>query len=514
MNIFGALYLRISRDKGENEDTLQNHREMMHDFCGRNGYTYQSYEEIVSGGKYEIEARPQLQKLIENIGHYQAIFAISLDRLSRNGLVSQQIRQLCIDYDIKIITPTQEFDLANSDEDRLLYDISSVFASREYEMIGKRNKLNKMQRARRGEYISGKPAYGYRRNQLSKKLEIYEPEAEVVRYIFKLHGQGLGSRRIVDILNAEGYKPQLSNAFNLPTVKRIISNPVYKGTVVFNNRKRVKEDGKYTYKTMETILTENAHPAIILPEEWEQANRERVERAAKAKTIREKPAKVTGVTMLKDLLFCGICGRKLAIKKEPNGAYSLKSCSYQLPNSAEKCSNCGIKLEYLEEEVVATLRNHKEHLKKELQLLEQEDVTNIEADLKEQLAHVKAQINENQRKQNNLIDLAIKGIFSHNELKEKKQDLINEQQALELTQEKLQEQAESINVTSYIDRITHVINLLDVFEDLPVEAKNRALKQFIRKIHYTRNIPEELRKLSTRNRERREYPFEYSIEYF
>ncbi|MFB5270045.1 recombinase family protein, partial [Paenibacillus enshidis] len=174
----------------ENEDTLQNHREIMTEFCRQNGYTYEVYEEIVSGGKYDLGERPQLQQLLQNIEKYKAIFTVSLDRLSRNGVISQQIKQVCMDYRIKIITPSQTFDLCNSLEDRVLYDVSSMFAVMEYEMIGRRNKYNRMQRARRGEYVSGKPAFGYRRNKTTSKLEIYEPEAEVVRYIFKLHSEG------------------------------------------------------------------------------------------------------------------------------------------------------------------------------------------------------------------------------------------------------------------------------------------------------------------------------------
>lgn len=514
MNTFGALYLRISRDKGENEDTLQNHREIMQDFCQRNGYTYESYEEIVSGGKQAIEERPQLQNLISNIEKYEALFCISLDRLSRNGLVSQQIKQLCIDYDVKIITPSQSFDLANSDEDKLLYDISSVFATREYEMIGKRNKVNKIQRANRGEWISGKPAFGYRRNPKTKKLEVYEPEAEVVRYIFKLHSEGLGSFKIVDILNAEGFKPQLSNAFNLPTVKRIMQNPVYKGTVVFNNRKRVKEGGKYLYKVVETIETPNAHPAIIPPEQWEQANRERVTRTEKAKAIREKPANLTGTTLLKDLIFCGMCGRKMSIRKEQNGVYILKRCEYLLPGSPERCSNSGIKMEYLEEELLSKLKKHKENLKKELKLLKNQDLTNIKADIQDSLKHFEVQIKDNLNRQDKLIEVIERGLYSFDEIKNRKQALISEQQALEASKEKLEQELKNINVSSPIEHVTHVINLLDKFETLTPEAQNKALKQFVKAIHFTRIIPEDIRKLSSRNPERREFPFEYTIEYF
>lgn len=511
--LFGALYLRISRDKGENEDTLQNHREIMAKFCESHGFIYESYEEIVSGGKQDIESRPQLQRLIDNIEKYEAIYCISLDRLSRNGLVSQQIKQLCIDYEILIITPSQTFDLANSQEDRVLYDVSSMFASMEYEMIAKRMRLNKMQRAARGEWISSKPAYGFRRNQETKKLEIYEPEAKVVRYIFELHGQGLGAFRIVDILNAEGYKPQLSNAFNLPTVKRIIQNPVYKGTVVYHNRKRVKEGGKYVYKVVDTITTENAHPPIIPPDEWERANLENRARSERSRITREKPSKVSGVTMLKDLVYCGVCGRKMTIRIDRND-YTLKRCEYLLKGSSERCPNCGIRVDYLEGAVLSKLKDYRKELKKELRKLEKLDLTKLKKDYNDRLTHIKAEIRECNRRQNNLIDAVAEGLFTLDELKAKKQELTNRLQSLEEKRKRITREAAEIDVSSHIDRIEHIIGLLDNIEKLPPEGQNRALKQFVKAIYFTRLIPDDIRKLSTRNPERRGYPFEYTIEYY
>jgi site-specific DNA recombinase len=214
------------------------------------------------------------------------------------------------------------------------------------------------------------------------------------------------------------------------------------------------------------------------------------------------------------LVFCGVCGRKMTIRKEKNGEYILKRCEYLLHGSSERCSNSGIKVEYLEEDILKALRNHKENLQAELHLLEQQDITNVEQDLKERLAHIEAQIAENQKQHNNLIELAVAGIFSHEELKNKKQALINQLQALEESKEKLLQQANNINVSSHIERIAHIINLLHTFETISPEEQNRVLKQFVKKIHFTRNMPEDIRKLSTRNPARREFPFEVTIEYF
>ncbi|MDP4099109.1 recombinase family protein [Paenibacillus sp. P96] len=511
--LFGATYLRISRDKGENEDTLQNHREMMAAFCQQNGFTYDIYEEIVSGGKYELEDRPQLQRLLENIEKYQAIFTVSLDRLSRNGLVSQQIKQLCMDHEIKIITPSQTFDLSNSQEDRVLYDVSSIFATLEYEMIGRRNQYNKRQRAQRGEYVSGKPAYGYRRNPTTHKLEIHEPEAEIVRYIFKLHIEGLGTRKIADMLNSKGYRPPRCDTFLPSTVKRIITNPVYKGSLVFQNRKRIKENGKYTFKVLDTITTDHAHPAIIPPDQWDQVHQERTERGAKAIGLREKATVKAGTTMLKDLLFCGVCGRKLTIKKERNGAYTIKRCDYVSLDREEKCENHGIRLRFVEEEILRKLQAYRRQLQQELQHMQQQNTRNTHAELQQRLIHVKDQMEENKKRRADLLDLALTGTFPRDRLKIRKERLVEQEHALQEMKEAVLQEMQALEASSGMEQMKCILALLDQFEFQTAEEQNMTLKQFIRRIHYTRLLPDDIKVLSTRSRERQEYPFGYTMEY-
>ncbi|MFB5762593.1 recombinase family protein [Paenibacillus medicaginis] len=513
--IFGATYLRISRSKGENEDTLQNHREIMASFCQQNGYSYETYEEIVSGGKYELEERPQLQRLLQNIEKYRAIFTVSLDRLSRNGLISQQIRQLCIENGIQIITPSQTFDLCNSLEDRVLYDVSSIFATLEYEMIGRRNKYNTAQRTRRGEYVSGKPAYGYRRNHLTRKLEIHEPEAEVVRYIFKLHSEGLGVRRITDMLNSEGYKPQLGHSFTTATVRRMLGNPVYKGCLVLHVRKRVKENGKYTFKVSDVITTDNAHPAIIAPEEWDQANRERTQRSEQAVSLREKTAVKSGTAMLKDLLFCGVCGRKLVIKKERNRAhFFIRRCEHLLPDSGDRCGNHGMKLKFLEEEILLHIQAYRQRLRRELWLLKRQELLDPCSELREQLVHLEYEMNENRKQQANLLELAAQAIFPDDELKDMKKSLLDQENALRGMKATVLQYIQEFEAFSAREQVNAILDLLDQFPFQTPEEQNITLKQFIRRINYTRVFPDEIQALHERNREREQYPFRYTIEYF
>ncbi|MBD1379248.1 recombinase family protein [Metabacillus arenae] len=509
-----ALYLRISREHGENEDTLKNHREVLTEFAKREGMEYDIYEEIVSGMKQDISEREEFHKIFTNAENYAGIIVLKLDRLARHETVAMQFKDLCIDYELPIITPTKTYDLKNQ-SDAMLYSLEAIFSATEGKSIAYRNKLNKIIRARRGEWISSKPAFGYRRNKETKKLEIYEPEAEIVRYIFKLHSQGYGSFKIRDILNEEGYKPQRSDYWNLPSIKRIIKNEVYKGTVVFLDRKRVKRKDKYTHETVEEIKFENAHPAIITVDEWNRANQDRINRAYSANQVREKPAVKSGVTILKDILYCGNCGRKLSIRKDNKSSvgYTIKRCEY-LIDKGDKCPNRGMKLEILEKEVLKRLKEKREKLSDAIQQFEINGNEEVKKELEQRVKQIEKKLTEIKSQEKNLIDIAVSGIFTREELKEKKEEIENNKHYYEGKVKQYRGEIESIDMKDTINKYQEVINLIDRISELKKpEEINQTLKRFIKKVSYLRIMPEEVLKLSSQNDIRKGYPYKCHIEF-
>lgn len=510
-----AIYLRISQEKrNENEETLKNHREILVEHAKAINCTYDIYGEVISGGKSNIEDRIELQRLFNNIENYDAILCIELSRLSRNGLISQTVKQYCIDFDKPIITPFYEYDLANNENDRLMFDLGSLIASHEHGVIGKRSKINKIQMSKAGLHVSGNVPFGYVRNNETKKLEINDKEAKIVRYIFDLHSSGLGSFKIREILNQEGYKTKKNNHFELPTIKRIIKNPVYKGTIVFNDRKRKKKDGKFVYEIVETIVVDKAHPWIISPEDWERANQDCLERAKNARQHREKPAIKTGYTMLKDLIFCGVCGRKMTIRKDNKNTstYTIKRCEYLLVGG-EKCQNCGIKLEFVENEVYDELQEYKNKLTESLRLIQLNDETKLKNQLTERLVKVEKKLKDVLSQQKRLIDFAVEGIFTTEQIREKKQELLTLQQNLEKEKKDSLNEINNPSFENITKNIQGVIHSIENLKNMNTVEVNQTLKTFIKKIFYTRVIPEELLVKSTQNKQRRYYPFQLEFEY-
>lgn len=512
-----ALYLRISQEKkNENVETLENHRRLLLEFSQNNNMTYVEFGEVVSGGKTEMVDRPQLKRLLSNIEQFDAILVVELSRLSRNGLISQTVKQYCIDYDKPIITPYgQVYDLANSDNDRLMFDVGSMISSHEHGVIGKRSKANKMQMAKQGLHVSGGVPFGYKRNNETKKLEIVEEDAKTIRYIFQLHSQGYGSFKIRDILNEEGYKSATGKHFNLPSVKRIIRNETYKGWTFFNDRKRIKKNGKVTYEIVNTITMKDTHPAIIPPEEWDKANRDRVERALLFAQIRERPATKTGITLLKDLVYCGVCNKKMSIRKDEKESmgYMIKRC-HSLTVDGTKCGNCGIKVEFVEKFLHKELIRYKKQLESYLQLLGDNGESEMQQTKEQRLNQISKRLKEVMSDQKKLIDLALSGLFTHEELGEKKQELFNLKTQLENQRDNLLVEQDAIDVEIVKDRVTEIIDTIDILPKLDPEKANQKLKMFIEKVIYKREIPEELMKKSTRNPDRKLYPFEIEIKYY
>lgn len=511
-----AMFLRISQEKkNENVETLTNHRDILTDFAEKNNYTYEEFGEVLSGGKTDIEDRVELKRLLDNIERFDGILVVELSRISRNGLISQTVKQYCIDYDKPILTPYQTYDLANNENDRLMYDVGSMISSHEHGVIGKRSKINKIQMIKAGLHVSGNVPFGYIRNKETKKLEIDESAAAAIRYIFKLHSKGLGSFKIRDILNEEGYKSATGKHFNLPSIKRIIRNPHYKGWTVFNDRKKVKKNGKFTYKIIDTITVKDTHPAIIPPEEWDTANRDIEDRATHAVTVREKPAIKSEITILKDLIYCGCCQRKMTIRKDNKSStgYTVKKCEY-LNDNGEKCANSGVRVVHLEKVVLDKILEYKEELAQYVEELLTSGSSQIKKEREVNLIQLKKRLKAIVDQEKKLIDVALLGVFSNDELREKKQELIDSKKIVENQINELSIPENEPSVDDKVEKIKGVMRNIDLLPTLNAEKSNEMLKTFIKKVIYKRVIPEDILKLSTRNKKRSMYEFDYDVKFY
>jgi site-specific DNA recombinase len=129
---------------------------------------------------------------------------------------------------------------------RLLTQVQGVIAEYERAKIAERYRRGKLWRSRAGDVISWKAPYGYRRLARSAegppRLEVYEPEAAVVRRIFDDYvAGGHSTREITRRLNADGVATPTGKraVWGTSTIGRLLRNEAYIGRVYYNRTESV-----------------------------------------------------------------------------------------------------------------------------------------------------------------------------------------------------------------------------------------------------------------------------------
>lgn len=341
-----AVYLRISREDGETEDTLLTHRTIAERYMKERNYSYYIYEELISGTK-DINERTALLNAIRDINKdlYDAFFVIDIGRIGRESEFTHMVARVLSENDIPIITPERIYDL--NGDDRMMFDMLTLYSSQEYRQIMKRMKRGKLEGVRRGEWIQGKPPLGYKRNVLTKKLEIVEHEAEIVRFIFTLAKEGYGIPSIVKRLSA--FTTRDGKSFNISSVNKILSNTTYTGTLTYNAKNKKG-------KIIESIVSYNSHEPIIPLDFFNIVQTAIKGRISGDLNLRNR-AKGECISILKDLLFCAECGLKMGIRRDSKQKDKIfvNRC---------KCGNKGITEERLIDEFWDELSRVEKELRK------------------------------------------------------------------------------------------------------------------------------------------------------
>lgn len=308
------MYLRKSRaEENESVDaTLSRHKDELTRYAAANGVTVSAvYEEIASGDSLYL--RPQMLRLLDDLGKYDAILCIDIDRLGRGAMRDQGIIFEAIrDAGVLVITPGKTYDMTNDMDDSII-GFKALFAREEYKMIRGRLQRGLRKSAEEGCYLPGAP-FGYQKIRIEKKptLVIDEREAEGVRLIFDLYIEGKGCPSISETLYTAGYRPRRGERFSKRAINIIIRNPVYLGKVVWNQHTfiRPKRHGDKHVKHMNPhekwIVTDGLHDAIISQEVFDEANKRL---RGRYQPPYWKPNHLSNP--LAGILFCAECGRSM-----------------------------------------------------------------------------------------------------------------------------------------------------------------------------------------------------------
>ena len=155
-------------------------------------------DEGLSGMK--AENRTEFQRMIQmcELHQIELIVTKSVSRFARNAKESlayvRKLKLLGIGVQFE---KEGIFTLALGDE--MLLNTFSAIAQEESKAISQNQRLSIVKRMEDGEYVDSNAPYGFR--LINKELSVYEPEAEIVRTIFRLYLNGFSTSELARELN-------------------------------------------------------------------------------------------------------------------------------------------------------------------------------------------------------------------------------------------------------------------------------------------------------------------------
>ena len=356
--IRAVIYCRCSTEEECQRDALIRQAAEARE-CVRRLNWFLADEYIESKSGTSTRRREEYQRLFTDLlrDKFEIVVVKSQDRLMRNT----RDWYLFID---RLVTGGKRLYLYlenrfYSTDDALITGIKAILAE-EYsrELSRKINNAHQNRQKKGNALMITSNIYGYRK-LADKTFAVIEEEAKIKRKMYQLCAAGFGSRTIARILRQEGVQKRNGSSFSDSDIRRMIRNPINKGTVVMN-RKHYDFDTRQTVKNSEEQLYifENRFPSIVSKELWEAANqaidkrRNSISKSNMKQSMSRKSGINRGQYALSGKMICGLCGApfyRAARKRKQDKVYEWKCRTYLEQGRKKEGREGGCENIYLEE---------------------------------------------------------------------------------------------------------------------------------------------------------------------
>jgi len=410
-----GIYCRISRAKEEGKDrSIDNQKLLGIEKAKELGMEYKIYcDEGKSAASDNIDDRTEFQNLLGDIsiGFITAVFAFDQSRFERNPQVRFVTNNIFKKYDIKYYTHVDGVVDLHDPQAEFFGDIVSVINRYQVTMTKIKVKSVLKQRALEGKNHGIDP-FGYHKDK-NGYIAVNPDEEHVVKKIFELSLQGIGTKSIAEILNAEN-EPTRYNKIKTGGFLKV-KNKYTNETTTIN-----KKDIKWSGNTVRNIITNTIYkgkrvynnlvcdvPKIIEPDYFDSVN------ANLHNNRNNSGKKVVHQYLLKGLLRCGVCGRNYYGRARVSKRDYYYMCSSKRLHDST-CGNRSIHIDKLEDLVWYNLF-HKEGFTDKLQQEFSGKHVKIEV-INEEISLLKKTIESKSNEKQRAINLTLKGIVDEQDL--------------------------------------------------------------------------------------------------
>src|SRR5450759_1073122 len=501
-----AVYVRVSTQRQAQAQTIEQQLERLRVHCQTQGWPW--HEEDVfrdDGYSGSVLKRPGLDRLRERAAQaaFDRVLITAPDRLAR-----KYVHQVLLIEELEHSGCLVEFlerPMSQDPHDQLLLQIRGAVAEYERSLISERMRRGRLQKLQAGALFPWtRPPYGYRTNPDRPRdptgVRVEEAEAAVIAQMFSSYLQeGSSLCGLAQHLMDVGIPtPSGATRWNQASVRGILTNPAYTGTV-YANRSR-SHPAHQRHSPLLPISQSRSGHTLTPPEEWiavahvpaivSQEDFERVQSKLAHNQQFASRNNTQHPYLLRGLLSCGLC--HLGCTGRTNKIYRYYFCRGK--NGAvqscrdEQCSSRMIPARQLDELVwqdVCEVLTHPEVI--EAALLRAQGGAWLPQELQARRENLrKAQHSVNQQVAR-LTDAYLAGIITLDELKRRRQDLALRQEALVSQVRQLEasavQQLELAQVMSSIQEFCQRVQ--DGLEQATFEQKRQLVELLIDRVIVT-----------------------------
>ncbi len=371
-DVTAFLYERLSRDDNMDGESysIGNQKKLLTKVAKEKGYTnlVHFFDDGISGVTMD---RPGFADMIQQLeqGKAAAVFVKDLSRLGRNYIeVGRLTEEFFPNHDIRLVAVSDNIDTDEGENE--LAPIRNLFNEWYARDISKKRRISNKIKGNAGEPM-GQPPYGYIKDPENPKRWIVDEEAaQVVRRIYRMTLEGVGTEQIAAKLEEDGVlTPRAywhSKGINRPgkvkdlplthwnssSVIKMLSVQEYCGDILnfktysksYKNKKRLENDRE------NWAIFKDVHEPIIERAVFEQVQQKRGK-------MRKRQAKDGERSMFSGLLVCADCGSNLHFHfNQGNPEIKYFNCSNYKGNRGTCGSTHYVRVDFLEQVVLGEIR--------------------------------------------------------------------------------------------------------------------------------------------------------------
>ena len=372
MDYHVALYIRLSKED-ENEgpsESVTNQKSLLDEFVKKHRLSvYDTYiDDGWSGTNFD---RPAFARMIGDIEGRKVNMVITKDlsRLGRDYIMTgHYMERFFPEKQVRYISLLDGIDTGVDSTANDITPFRAIMNDMYAKDISKKIKSVKHDKQRKGQFIGGKPVYGYKMHPSAKnQIVIDEEVAPIVRRIFSMALDGKSCRQIAAWLNTEqiptpatyaglhqGRSGPYAGMWSSERISEMLQNETYIGNMVQGRSIKISYKSQKVLRQPRErwVVVAGTHEPLIDPASYQKVQALLQSRKHTRSRTYEFP--------LKGLIYCQECGYPMAVINRPNAkgedVLYFVCRTYQRFTKAGVCTSHTIQEKTVTDAVISKMR--------------------------------------------------------------------------------------------------------------------------------------------------------------